>query len=151
MENTRPVYSIGVVSEIMQVHPETLRVWERHKLIYPARRNGHRLYSEIDMKRLEFIKELIRKGLNLAAVKHYLGLYLCWFRGACPVCMHQSKQIACAKRCWKEKRAYCCVSFDQPDPCSTCPLRDVECPVEEPVANLAGVGLEEEVSNSEHP
>ena len=150
MDNTRPVYGIGVMSEIMRVHPETLRVWERHRLINPARRNGQRLYSESDLKRLEFIKELIQKGLNLAAVKHYLGLYPCWFRGACPACMHQSERVACAKRCWKEQGAYCCVSFDEPDPCSTCQFRDLECPVEQPVANRAGVGVKEEDSNSKH-
>lgn len=127
----RPVFTIGVVSDIMQVHPETLRVWERHRLIYPARRNGQRLYSENDLKRLEFVKELIGKGLNLAAVKHYLGLYGCWFRDTCPVCMRQSERAACAKRCWKEKGSYCRVRFDEPDPCSTCQFWEAECQVTE--------------------
>ena len=146
MDSTRPVYGIGIVSELMQVHPETLRVWERHRLISPARRNGQRLYSDIDVKRLEFIRELIQQGLNLTAVKHYLGLYPCWLRGACPVCMHQSEQVACAKRCWKEKGTYCCVSFDQPDPCVTCQLRDIECRIEEPVTEFASISKEENIS-----
>lgn len=127
MKDNRGVYTIGIVADIMQTHPETLRVWERHGLICPARRNGQRLYSENDLRRLDFIKELIGKGLNLAAVRHYIGLYPCWFRDACPACMRQSEQIACAKRCWKEKGAYCRASFDDPDPCSSCRFRDVEC------------------------
>ena len=42
----RPLYSIGTVSELLDVHPETLRVWERHGLLKPARRKGHRCYTD---------------------------------------------------------------------------------------------------------
>ncbi|MBA7572470.1 hypothetical protein ES708_14250 [subsurface metagenome] len=127
------------------------QTWNRDVVDLLARQERLEHLSESNLKRLQFIKQLIRKGLNLAAVKHYLGLYPCWFRGACPVYMNRPDKVDCAKRCWKEKGTYCQVPLDKPNPCSTCQLRDLECPVEEPVANLAGVGLEEEVSNSEHP
>jgi len=54
MQN-RPVYPIGIVSELLNVHPETIRVWERYGVIKPKRRSGRRYYSETDLKRLRFI------------------------------------------------------------------------------------------------
>jgi MerR family transcriptional regulator/heat shock protein HspR len=51
----KSLYAIGVVSEILDVHPETIRVWERRGLIQPSRRGGKRLYSDNDLKRLRFI------------------------------------------------------------------------------------------------
>jgi MerR family transcriptional regulator/heat shock protein HspR len=67
MEN-RPVYIIGIIADLLEVHPETLRVWERHNLVKPYRRNGQRLYTDSDLKRLLFIQELLDKGLNMAGV-----------------------------------------------------------------------------------
>jgi DNA-binding transcriptional MerR regulator len=64
----KPLYTIGVVADLISVHPETLRVWERHGLLKPHRRNAQRLYTDDDLKRLSFIQELIAKGLNLAFI-----------------------------------------------------------------------------------
>jgi len=62
MQN-RPVYPIGIVSELLNVHPETIRVWERSSVITPKRRNGRRYYSETDLKRLRFIQGPIAEDL----------------------------------------------------------------------------------------
>lgn len=64
----KPLYTIGIVADLMDVHPETLRVWEHHGLLKPPRRNTQRLYTDGDLKRLGFIKGLLDKGLNLAGV-----------------------------------------------------------------------------------
>jgi DNA-binding transcriptional MerR regulator len=119
MEN-RPLYTIGVVADMFSVHPETLRVWERGGLINPYRRNGQRLFTDHDLKRLAFIQELLEKGLNLAGVAHYLALYPCWLHDDCPKCMRRSIREGCAKPCWKEKDAFCQVSFEEPDMCEKC-------------------------------
>ncbi len=119
MQN-RPLYTIGVVADMFEVHPETLRVWERYGLVTPYRRNGQRLYTDQDLKRLTFVQELINKGLNLAGVTHYLGLYPCWLHDDCPKCMRRSTREGCAKPCWKEKGTFCQVSFDEPDMCEKC-------------------------------
>ena len=63
--NNLAVFPIGVVSELLGVHPETVRVWERYGVIKPKRRSGKRFYSETDMKRLQFIQKLIAEDLNL--------------------------------------------------------------------------------------
>lgn len=122
MQN-RPVYTIGVMADLLDVHPETLRVWERHGLVKPYRRNGQRLYTDNDLKRLLFIQELLERGLNLVGVLEYLSFYPCWLRDDCPSCMRRSNNEGCAKRCWKEKGTYCQVSLDEPNMCDTCEYR----------------------------
>ena len=120
--NDLPVFPIGVVSELLNVHPETVRVWERYGVIKPRRRSGRRFYSETDLKRLRFIRRLISEELNLPAIRHYLRLYPCWQRDGCPACMHRSKLAVCAKPCWKEEGIYCQVNGTE-DTCSSCEFR----------------------------
>jgi MerR family transcriptional regulator/heat shock protein HspR len=114
-----PLFPMGVVSELLKVHPETIRVWERYGIIKPQRRSGKRFYSEIDLLRLRFIKRLITDKLNLPAIRHYLRLYPCWQMDDCPSCMQVSKLIACAKPCWKEENVYCQVSGNE-ETCLNC-------------------------------
>lgn len=119
MEN-RAVYPIGVVSELLNIHPETIRVWERYGVIRPARRGRRRYYSENDIRRLQFIQRLIREGLNLPAARYHLRFYPCWhLPDACPSCMHRTDRIGCAKPCWKAEGTYCMVSASE-DMCASC-------------------------------
>jgi DNA-binding transcriptional MerR regulator len=120
----KPLYTIGVVADLIGVHPETLRVWERHGLLKPHRRNAQRLYTDNDLKRLSFIQELIGKGLNLAGIVHYLALYPCWLHGECPKCMRRSIREGCSKACWKEKGTFCQVSFEEQDLCERCDYKN---------------------------
>jgi MerR family transcriptional regulator, heat shock protein HspR len=113
------VFPIGVISELLEVHPETLRVWERNGIVIPVRRSGRRFYSQTDLQRLRFIQKLMSEDLNLPAVKHYLHLYPCWQLEDCPACMHASKVASCAKRCWKDEGTYCQVTAGE-NACSRC-------------------------------
>ncbi len=67
---------ISVVAETYQVHPQTLRLYERQGLIRPARSAGNtRLYDEEAIRRLEAILTLTRDlGVNLAGVEVILNL-----------------------------------------------------------------------------
>lgn len=121
MENL-PAFPIGVVSELLNVHPETVRVWERFGVIKPQRRGGKRFYSEVDLKRLRFIHRLIAEKLNLPAIRHYLQLYPCWQLDGCPACMHRSEVAICAKPCWKVEGTYC-QSYVGEDTCYNCEFR----------------------------
>jgi len=68
-DHERPMYLISVVAEILNVHPQTLRVYEREGLISPDRAGGQRLYSRRDVERLGLILDLTRNlGLNRAGV-----------------------------------------------------------------------------------
>jgi len=65
------LYSISVVSRMLNTHPQTLRMYERLGLIKPRRNEkGNRLFSEDDIARVRKIKELTQKmGVNLAGVE----------------------------------------------------------------------------------
>jgi MerR family transcriptional regulator/heat shock protein HspR len=68
-DKDRPLYMISVVSQMLRVHPQTLRLYEKEGLINPKRTKKQRLYSESDVERLNFIIELTRElGVNKAGV-----------------------------------------------------------------------------------
>jgi len=71
-----PVYLISVVSKILNIHPQTLRQYEREGLIKPSRTEGKmRLYSQRDIDKLKLILSLVRDlGVNLAGVEIVLQL-----------------------------------------------------------------------------
>ncbi|HHJ63978.1 MAG TPA: MerR family transcriptional regulator [Aquifex aeolicus] len=70
------LYTIGVVARMFDIHPQTLRLYEREGLLKPSRTEGNtRLYSEEDLQRLEFILFLTRElGVNLAGVDIILNM-----------------------------------------------------------------------------
>lgn len=68
-KDDRPLYLISVVAEMLHVHPQTLRLYEKEGLISPSRTKKQRLYSQRDVERLNFILELTRElGVNKAGV-----------------------------------------------------------------------------------
>ncbi len=68
-DRTRPIYLISVVCDMLGVHPQTLRLYEKEGLIHPLRRRTQRLYSESDIERLNLILQLTRElGVNKAGV-----------------------------------------------------------------------------------
>src|SRR5215510_80047 len=74
-ERERGVYVISVAAELAEVHPQTLRIYERRGLLDPARTGGgSRRYSQRDIDRLRRIGELTEAGLNLAGVKAVMEL-----------------------------------------------------------------------------
>jgi MerR family transcriptional regulator/heat shock protein HspR len=71
----QPLYLISIVSEMLNVHPQTLRLYEREGFIHPKRTKKHRLYSEKDVEQLNFILQLTRElGVNRAGVDIILRL-----------------------------------------------------------------------------
>lgn len=71
-----PVYLISAVAEILSIHPQTLRQYEREGLIKPSRSNGKiRLYSQKDIDNIKTVLTLTRDmGINLAGVDLILQL-----------------------------------------------------------------------------
>lgn len=76
MDNNTPKYVISVASEILGIHPQTLRQYERLGLVIPARLDGkNRLYSESDIEKVRFITYLTRDmGVNLAGVEIIISM-----------------------------------------------------------------------------
>ncbi len=71
VERKQRLYMISVVSEMLGIHPQTLRIYEREGFIKPSRSGGNtRLYSEDDIEKLEMVLRLTRDlGVNLAGVE----------------------------------------------------------------------------------
>ena len=72
----RPLYVISVAAELVDMHPQTLRLYERKGLIEPSRSSGQtRLYSQRDIDHLREIRRLTQElGVNLAGVEEIIRL-----------------------------------------------------------------------------
>ncbi len=73
---SKAAYMISAVAEQYQIHPQTLRLYEREGLLAPSRSDGNtRLYTDHDLERLEVILKLTRElGVNLAGVEIILNM-----------------------------------------------------------------------------
>jgi DNA-binding transcriptional MerR regulator len=121
-----PLYTIGVVAEMLGIHPETIRVWENSGMVpSPQRRSGKRFYSENDYRRLRFIHKLTGEGLTQRAIIYYLRLYPCWKIIDCSGCVQHFRPSGGTKPCWQEEEGYCQAANLQ-SPCSGCASRSHE-------------------------
>lgn len=71
-----PIFMISIVAQMLDIHPQTLRLYEREGFIKPSRTEGNtRLYSQKDVERLKMIRRLTRDlGINLAGVQVIMEL-----------------------------------------------------------------------------
>src|SRR5262245_56593692 len=76
MKKKVKTYTISAVAELYEIHPQTLRLYEREGLLKPSRSEGNtRLYTDPDLARLEIILSLTRDlGVNLAGVEIILNM-----------------------------------------------------------------------------
>jgi len=72
----KPIYTLGVASEMLDAHPRTLMVYEQLDMIKPQRTpTNRRRYSPRDVMKLQAIQKLTRKhGVNLAGARYILSL-----------------------------------------------------------------------------
>lgn len=91
---SEPLFVISVAARLVEMHPQTLRKYEREGLIAPSRTSGNlRLYSDEDIERLRQVKYLVeRRGLNLAGVQLVLEMTL-----ALRALRHSMKQTVSGK------------------------------------------------------
>lgn len=75
-KRARAGYMISAVAELFEIHPQTLRLYEREGLLRPSRSQGNtRLYTDADLERLEIILNLTRElGVNLAGIDIILNM-----------------------------------------------------------------------------
>ncbi len=76
MGQAKELFTISIVSQMLEVHPQTLRLYEREGLLRPERTRGNtRMYSRQDIEKLEVILNLTREmGVNLAGVQVILDM-----------------------------------------------------------------------------
>jgi MerR family transcriptional regulator/heat shock protein HspR len=105
-----PLYPIGVVADLLGTTEQTLRLYEKHGLIKPARRNKNRYYSENDIKWLQCVRELIHgKKISIEGIKKLLEYAPCWEITQCS----EERRKTCtafidrSKPCWELNRMIC--------------------------------------------
>ena len=70
-----PVFVISVAAEMADMHPQTLRQYDRLGLVVPARQDGrHRRYSLADVERLQTVQALSREGISLEGIRRVIAL-----------------------------------------------------------------------------
>ena len=105
-----PLYTIGVVSELLGITNQTLRLYEKHGLIKPSRKNKNRFYSENDVKWLSCVRELIHdKKISIEGIKKLLHYAPCWEITDCPenrksTCLAYKDRL---KACWELNQMIC--------------------------------------------
>jgi MerR family transcriptional regulator/heat shock protein HspR len=105
-----PLYPIGVVAELIGTTDQTLRLYEKHGLILPARRNKNRYYSENDIKWLRCIRELIHsKKISIQGIRKLMEYAPCWELTECSEDRRNncSAYIDRTKPCWELNRQIC--------------------------------------------
>lgn len=110
LDDDLAVYSIGVASKILDVHPRTLRIYEAEGLISPQRSGGKRIFSKNDLVRIECLRNLIHEeNLSIPGIKKLLEFTPCWKLKDCP---HEKRHICRElsgkkKKCWEFSQKTC--------------------------------------------
>lgn len=75
MDRFTPVFAIAAAAELAEMHPQTLRQYDRIGLVVPQRTSGNtRRYSLHDVQRLREVARLSSEGLSLEGIRRVLGL-----------------------------------------------------------------------------
>ncbi len=108
--SSMPLFPIGVAAELVGTTDQTLRLYEKHGLVKPARRNKNRYYSENDIKWLRCLRDLIHeKKISIEGVKKLLNYASCWEIMECS----EERRSNCSsfiernKPCWELNRMIC--------------------------------------------
>ena len=80
LDENEPIFTIGIAAKKLNIAVPTLRMYEKAGLIIPYRsKTERRMYCIADLKRVSFIKRLIKaEGLNLAGIRRLIALLPCW-------------------------------------------------------------------------
>ncbi|MFC1613821.1 MerR family transcriptional regulator [Gemmatimonadota bacterium] len=102
--SNKPVYTIGVASELLDLSPHSLRLYEKEGLILPHRTaTNRRIYSDVELAKVKNIRKLIQEsGLNFSAIRHILSSIPCWkFNNSdCSACAHFIDFLNMDQPCW---------------------------------------------------
>ncbi len=82
----KPIFSIGTAANMLEVHPRTLRIYEKESLIKPLRKGQRRYYSLNDMQWITCLRSMIHdQGISIAGIKKLLNYTACWNIVNCPL------------------------------------------------------------------
>jgi len=111
INENEPIFSIGIAAKKLDIAVPTMRMYEKAGLIIPFRTDtGCRFYSIADLKRIAYIRNLIKKeSLNLAGIRRLMALIPCWELKPCP---QESRKKCpayndCKNICWMLPETIC--------------------------------------------
>ncbi len=85
-----PIYPIGVAAKLLNVHPRTLRIYEKEGLIAPAHVGSRRMFSADDIQWVSCIRRFIHEeGISIPGLKKLLEFVPCWDIADCPNDVHE--------------------------------------------------------------
>ncbi len=85
-----PVYPIGVAARLLNIHPRTLRIYEKEGLISPAHSGSRRMFSANDIQWVTCLRSLIHdEGISIPGLKKLLNYAPCWELADCPSEIHE--------------------------------------------------------------
>ena len=119
-----PLYTIGIVSDLIGTTNQTLRLYEKHGLVKPFRKNKNRFYSENDIRWLLCLRVLIhKKKISIEGIKKLLEYAPCWEITACPdniriECYAYKNNIKNIKPCWELNQMAC--KYKPTNTCDDC-------------------------------
>jgi MerR family transcriptional regulator/heat shock protein HspR len=105
-----PLYTIGIASELIGTTNQTLRLYEKHGLVKPVRKNKNRFYSENDIRWILCLRQLIhKKKISIEGIKKLLEYAPCWDITGCPDNVRNECRayINNIKPCWEYNRIVC--------------------------------------------
>jgi MerR family transcriptional regulator/heat shock protein HspR len=120
LDGDRPQFTIGIVSAMLGLSDQTLRLYEKHGLVKPARVGGERTYSKGDVQWLMCLRHLIHaEKVSVAGVRRLLEFAPCWEHVACPpeVRVRCAAPRKYARPCWELTQRFC---FRPVPHCETC-------------------------------
>jgi len=81
----QPIFTIGTASNMLEVHPRTLRIYEKEGLIKPLRKGRRRFFSLNDLQWITCVRSMIHdQGISIAGIKKLLEFTGCWNIVNCP-------------------------------------------------------------------
>jgi len=90
-----PIYPIGVAARLLNVHPRTLRIYEKEGLVQPKLVGNRRLFSADDIQWITCLRTFIhQEGISIPGLKKLLEFIPCWEVAGCPAEIHRQ----CAAR-----------------------------------------------------
>ena len=82
--DNKAIFTIGTASKMLEVHPRTLRIYERESLVRPFRKGQWRYYTMDDIKWIQCLRDMIHEhGISIAAIKKLLQYTPCWNIAEC--------------------------------------------------------------------
>ncbi len=85
-----PIYPIGVAAKLLNVHPRTLRIYEKEGLVRPTLIGNRRMFSADDIQWITCLRTFIHEeGISIPGLKKLLDFIPCWEVAGCPAAVHE--------------------------------------------------------------